>query len=78
MNNRNLSLKEIVACAVNGLEAGVDSKEDAINSILNFIDNNYTENADLDIIKTELFELTDEQGKKVKIAGVRLEDLKAS
>lgn len=77
MNSTNLSLKDVVTCAVNALEAGVDNKAEAISSILNFINENYTPNNTLEDLPVEVFEITDASGNKIEIAGVRFEHLVA-
>ena len=77
MNSTNLSLKDVVRCAVNALEAGADSKEEAISSILDFINENYVQNNKLEELPVEVFEVTDKEGNKIEVAGVRFEHLVA-
>lgn len=77
MNSTNLSLKDVVTCAVNALEAGVDSKQEAVASILNFIKEHYIQSSELEELPVEVFETTDKDGKKIEVAGVRFEHLVA-
>jgi len=77
MNSKNLSLKDVIVCAVNALEAGVDSKQDAVSSILTFISENYVQNSQLQELPVEMFEVTDKEGNKIEVAGVRFEHLVA-
>ncbi|WP_069997842.1 hypothetical protein [Cellulosilyticum sp. I15G10I2] len=70
MKANNLSLKDVVKCAVNALEAGVDSKEEAVSSILDFIDANYTANSALDVVPVEVFEAKDKAGNTIKVFGI--------
>ena len=65
-----MSLKDVITCAVNGLEAGVDTKREAIDTILTYVNTNYTANEDLEVVHTRIFEGTDLEGKQIKVAGV--------
>lgn len=69
-----MNLREIVTCAVNGFEAGVDTKKEAINQIINFVDSNYTHNDSLQALPVEVFKVDTPTGK-VEVAGVRFENL---
>ena len=65
-----MNLKDVITCAVNGLEAGVDTKREAIDAILSYVNNNYTANEELEVVHARIFEGTDSEGKHIKVAGV--------
>lgn len=69
-----MSLKDVITCAVNGLEAGVDTKREAIEAILTYVNSNYTENNSLQELPVEVFKIDTPSGQ-VEVAGVRLENL---
>ena len=65
-----MKLKDVITCAVNGLEAGVDTKREAIDAILSYVNNNYTANEDVEVVHARIFAGTDSEGKHIKVAGV--------
>lgn len=70
--NKTLSLKEIITCAVNALQAGVDSKDEAVDNIMSYVNEHYTNNEQLEEVPTELFEGVDKSGNRFRVAGVQL------
>lgn len=68
--SKNLSLKEIITCAMNALEAGVDSKQEAVNEIESYVNEHYISNSELEVVPMEVYEGTDQQGRRFRVAGV--------
>lgn len=70
------SLRDIIACAVNSIEAGVENKEDSINSIQLYVEEHYIDKKAIEKLPTEAFyKLNTDYGVEVDVKAGRLSNI---
>lgn len=62
------SLRDIIACAVNSFEAGLDNKQETIRNIESFIEDNYINKKSLEKLPAEAYyKLNKEYGLELTV-----------
>jgi len=76
-NNSEFGLRDIVAVAVNSLDAGIESRKDTIDRICNFVEETYIRKQAIEALPVEaMYNLNESYGISFDVMAGSIKDIK--